>query len=561
MKVDKFFYKLSPASAADMSHRSKNADNKKQQKHAAEIHADPSSPPEQIPVQSMDHSALLHELKTFFLPKMDSLQTGVDTLTCEVRQFSSRMSIAENRISEVEDRQSNTDITVKQLVKKTQILQDRIDDLENRSRRNNLRIVGVPENIKGKDLLEFTALTFPKLLGLHPDILPIDVERAHRVGPERDLDQARARPRQVIFKCLNFQEKMKILRAYRARREILYEVFATLVDGEKISKVPPQNPGTPLNYEEYRDFFQTRLPAWKVESICHLRQSFGCMDPEIKHLDEFENHGSVPAGPVCAKLHTTTPFPSFCHFAKFRCSTRKYYLKRVWCTQPVKDTVAYSNIEPIGKSGVAFTDLSATQTTEPTGPFVPSSEPATTTVGAKEGLATKNRLSVKDFQLRDQKPLHGSNQNSTNLSKTKSISRSVENKQQWINKIRSDIASSLKSKLTTPKADRKSSGSKSPLRKIINKLNSKLTTHKADRKSPESTSPMRKIINKLNSKLTTHKADRKTSGSTSPMRKIINKLKASAGKKGKGPTTYAAAPRTKTSVHGEESTYVAESVH
>ncbi|XP_053561579.1 uncharacterized protein LOC128652674 [Bombina bombina] len=365
-------------------------------------------------------------------------------------------------------------------------------------------------------------------------------------------------------------------------------VFATLVDGLKVSNVPPQNHGTPLNYEEYREFFHTRLPAWKVESSCHLRQSFGCINPEIKHLDELENHGSVPAGPVCAELHTTTPFPSFCHFAKFRCSTRKYYLKRVWCTQPVKDTVAYSNIEPIGKSGVAFTDLSATQTTEPTGPFVPSSEPATTTVGAKEGLATRNRRSVKDFKLRDQKPLHGSNQNSTNLPKTKSISRSVENKQQWINKIRSDIASSLNSKLTTPKADRKSSEttsplrkiinklnskltthkadrkspeSTSPMRKIINKLNSKLTTHKADRKSPESTSPMRKIINKLNSKLTTHKADRKSPESTSPMRKIINKLKAIAGKKGKGPTTYAAAPRTKTSVYGEESTYVAESVH
>ncbi|XP_053555688.1 DNA mismatch repair protein Msh3 [Bombina bombina] len=222
MKVDKFFHKLS-STPAEMSHRTKNTDNKKHPKNPTETHPDVLDPMDQMDPPGLDHKSLLHELKSFFLPKMDSLQAGVDTLTCEVRQFASRITAAETRISDVEDRQVSADITIKQLVKKSELLQDRIDDLENRSRRNNLRIVGIPESVKGKNLLEFVALTFPKLLGIHPDILPIDVERAHRIGPERGLEQNNPRPRQVIFRCLNYQEKLKILRAYRARKEVLHE--------------------------------------------------------------------------------------------------------------------------------------------------------------------------------------------------------------------------------------------------------------------------------------------------------------------------------------------------
>lgn len=34
-------------------------------------------------------------------------------------------------------------------------LKDKVDDLENRSRRNNLRLVGFPEGVEGRDAVSF----------------------------------------------------------------------------------------------------------------------------------------------------------------------------------------------------------------------------------------------------------------------------------------------------------------------------------------------------------------------------------------------------------------------
>lgn len=60
-----------------------------------------------------------------------------------------------------------------------QLLTDKLDDLENRSRRNNIRIVGLPEQYKASELKDICEQTIPKALGIKTTCT---VERAHRLG-------------------------------------------------------------------------------------------------------------------------------------------------------------------------------------------------------------------------------------------------------------------------------------------------------------------------------------------------------------------------------------------
>lgn len=64
-------------------------------------------------------------------------------------------------------------------LQKTNELKDKFDNLENRSRRSNLRLVGLPENIPPPALLHFCQTTLPKLLAIDKDCV---VVRVHRLG-------------------------------------------------------------------------------------------------------------------------------------------------------------------------------------------------------------------------------------------------------------------------------------------------------------------------------------------------------------------------------------------
>ncbi|XP_061201788.1 acrosin-binding protein-like [Neopsephotus bourkii] len=92
-----------------------------------------------------------------------------------------------------------------------------------------------------------------------------------------------------------------------------------------------QQPGTPLSDEEYLQFFSFMLTAGRATTACLLRMQYGCQYPLVQRLDAYENHGVIPEGPVCSELPKSPIFPDFCTFSFYRCTKKKYFIKRIAC--------------------------------------------------------------------------------------------------------------------------------------------------------------------------------------------------------------------------------------
>uniref|UniRef100_A0A8B9RVM5 Acrosin-binding protein n=1 Tax=Accipiter nisus TaxID=211598 RepID=A0A8B9RVM5_9AVES len=68
-----------------------------------------------------------------------------------------------------------------------------------------------------------------------------------------------------------------------------------------------QQLGTPLSDQEYRQFFRSLRTARRASTACILRALYGCQNPLVRRLDEYENHGAIPEVTPC---HPASSVPS-----------------------------------------------------------------------------------------------------------------------------------------------------------------------------------------------------------------------------------------------------------
>lgn len=95
-------------------------------------------------------------------------------------------------------------------------MESRCHILENRSRRNNLRMLGLPEGVEGSEPVPFLQKTLPTMLALPTGGLPLEVESARRVQGGISWDP-NGSPRPLVFRLLRLADKMAVLQAARSR--------------------------------------------------------------------------------------------------------------------------------------------------------------------------------------------------------------------------------------------------------------------------------------------------------------------------------------------------------
>ncbi|KAJ1088717.1 hypothetical protein NDU88_001873 [Pleurodeles waltl] len=119
------------------------------------------------------------------------------------------------------------------LKRSEQALKNRVEQMENYSRRNNLKLLKVPEGAEGSDLKAFVVSLIKSAVDLEEteDEIGKDIQRIHR-DPFK-LRTNSSRPRKILINFLSYQMKEKILsRALKQKslrvKDIEFEIRALI---------------------------------------------------------------------------------------------------------------------------------------------------------------------------------------------------------------------------------------------------------------------------------------------------------------------------------------------
>lgn len=136
------------------------------------------------------------EVKDWLGPMQQKVDSNADT----IRELECSASDHSDRITELES-------AISTLQKQVGHLDAKCEDLEGRSRRNNIRLVGLPEGAEGTHPTEFVAHLLQSLLHLQEKPL---LDRAHRTLRERPRKGEPPRP--IVIRVHYFQARDEILR-------------------------------------------------------------------------------------------------------------------------------------------------------------------------------------------------------------------------------------------------------------------------------------------------------------------------------------------------------------
>ncbi|KAI4814083.1 hypothetical protein KUCAC02_003291 [Chaenocephalus aceratus] len=137
---------------------------------------------------------------------ISKLSTTIDRHDQTIQGLEVALKGMETRLQAVES-------TCTALSGENESLKFKVDNLENRSRRNNIRITGVPEKVEGPQPTAFMELFLAETCGAEAFPSPPAVDRAHRVATARKTQSDTPRP--FIARIHNFQTKERILKLAR----------------------------------------------------------------------------------------------------------------------------------------------------------------------------------------------------------------------------------------------------------------------------------------------------------------------------------------------------------
>lgn len=110
-------------------------------------------------------------------------------------------------ISQLTDQLKEKDEAITDLKKELAGVHVRCEELEQYSRRNSVRVQGIPEEDREDAIHKALELANGKL-NLNPPLLSSDIDRAHRVGSPR----TDGRPRSLLIKFATYQQRFRLMK-------------------------------------------------------------------------------------------------------------------------------------------------------------------------------------------------------------------------------------------------------------------------------------------------------------------------------------------------------------
>lgn len=163
---------------------------------------------------------VLRGVEASFDKKIDPVLKKLEACSSKIATLDTRITEAESRISNSEDAAATHVTKLAEMENKLEATLEKLDDLENRSRRCNIRIIGLPEGSEGTNPVAFFKTWLPELLKVSFKSGSVKLDRCHRALTCRP--PAGQRPRAVIVKLHSFQDKVRIMQAARKAQSLVY---------------------------------------------------------------------------------------------------------------------------------------------------------------------------------------------------------------------------------------------------------------------------------------------------------------------------------------------------
>lgn len=149
------------------------------------------------------------------------LKSSISAVKTSLLEQETKLKDVEDSLTDVDGRVTALESMCSTLSKDNEKLRAKIDDLENRSRRNNVRVIGIPEGSEGTHPSAFIEEMLLEVFGDQSFAKKPEVDRAHRsLAPPPKANQA---PRPFIVRLHHYQTRELILRLARGRGQVLYK--------------------------------------------------------------------------------------------------------------------------------------------------------------------------------------------------------------------------------------------------------------------------------------------------------------------------------------------------
>ncbi len=173
---------------------------------------------QQSTLNSVVNSAVRDAVDSVQIPALRELREDIQATNKSVKELREEFEAIATETKQTRDRVDSVQAaahedkrTVTDLKDQLERLTEKMTDMEDRCRRNNVRLVGLPEGMEGPDAAGFLRANISKWI---PSLRGRDneIDRAHRVY---DGGRGSDRPRTLIFRVLRWHDRSEILKGAR----------------------------------------------------------------------------------------------------------------------------------------------------------------------------------------------------------------------------------------------------------------------------------------------------------------------------------------------------------